>query len=1599
MRGQTRPGVWTQLAREMVREKKALAQYRPQQADGLRAHVLASAVLVALTASASASASVSCTAAACTFTAGGDVNTGAISTQGTFTLNYTGSYAGTVTQAGAISGSGSVSLASGYYGGGRFIFTGNNTYGGNTVLTETAGSLQLGTTSTVATLAGNITVEDAMSGSSYYAGSVDLTNLQGANGASYAGTISHAQQVELAGTTTLGAATLDMSSTVAGQAGGTVEVDGSASTGASIIENFSTLTYATQATAGTSTITAPSNPVGGSSLIEFLDHSNAQNATIYNDAISGDSAGIYFNGSATAGNATINNGSAKDAVAANTIASPSGNTVQFWSDASAGNATINNYNGYVLFDYTSTVGQATVNNHNGGIVDFNTNASAGTATINNDTGSSITFEGDSTAGQAVINNLATADVDISQNGASTFVIGTLNGGGDVYLGSNTLSLGGNNANDSVGALHDGFGPAFAGDGLTAETGGALLKEGAGVLVMSGNSDYTGGTTIAAGTLQLGNGGGSGSVLGNIVDNGILSFDRSDNYTFTGVISGSGSVYQTGSGRTVLAANQTYSGGTFINAGTLAVGADSALGNAQGGVTFNGGTLQLTQSVDLAGTRVITLDAAGGTFDTQAYASTISQGIDGTGGFTKAGSGTLVLAGNNTYTGGTAIDAGALQIGSGGTAGNITGNVADNGSLLFDRSDDYVFAGALGGGGNVHQIGSGTLVFTGNGTYTGGTFIDAGTLQVGNGGTSGSIAGNVTDNGSLRFDRSDDYVFAGALGGGGNVHQIGSGTLVLTGNGTYTGGTFIDAGALQLGSGGTSGGLVGNVTDNGTLSFDRSDRYAFGGVISGSGSVYQVGSGQTQLGANQTYAGGTFINAGTLAVGADTALGNAQGGVTFNGGTLQLTQSFELAGTRAITLDVAGGAIDTQAYASTVSQGIAGIGCFTKVGSGTLVLTGNNTYTGGTAIDAGTLQIGSGGASGDLAGNVTDSGVLSFDRSDNYTFAGNIAGTGSVTQAGSGTLVLAGSNSYLGGTTIASGTVEVTRSNALSGTVQNNGTLSFVSNGTISFSGSVSGTGPVVQQGGGTLTWNASSRDTGATSILGGGLVLGDASHASANVGGDLLQARGTTLSGFGQIQGNANLDGVVAPGNSSTIGTLSIGGNLVLGPDAQLQSKILPVGGNDLLQVAGSASLNGSVVALVQNQPYAANVSYVLLHAQQGVSGQFGAVSANFAFVDPQLIYSSDAVALTLVRNAVAFQDAALTRNQIDTAASIGSLPNNRSLYGAVEVMAAAQARATYDELSGEIHASVLSSLVQDSLALQDAISDELFNPAATCMGNDGSSGCLWARALGGGTAFAGNPEVGSAVTRGTGSGLIAGAQSMLGDSATGGVMLGTRVSSLNDTARSSTASTHDHFIGAYASGYVGSLVATGGVIYSGDDIQTSRQIQEPTVAQSLSANYHAPLLQAFAQAGWSVPVKYGSVMPYFNATAAQVQAGHFSEVGGDGGLSAAAQTQTTRLSTLGIQTHWTAADANGNTSVDLSANVGWQHAYGQVTPRRTLNFIAGGDAFDIYGNAIARNAAVANVGAGIRLDRRTSLDLRIATRAGDGVRDNTASATLTIAI
>lgn len=457
------------------------------------------------------------------------------------------------------------------------------------------------------------------------------------------------------------------------------------------------------------------------------------------------------------------------------------------------------------------------------------NKVGGNTVINNETGviqspgSVIGSSGDAPVdftnkGKVIGDIVFSGGDDIMRIYTGSSVTGTIDGG----AGNNQLFLSGLGTDTLTGNIVN-FQTLIKTDTGTWTVNGILpgvqsAEVAGGTLILTGdNSTYTGQMLVdAAGTLQA----RAQSLPAAITDNGLVRFAQTDDGTYAGLLSGTGSIEKTGAGTLFLApaatGGNTYSGGTLITQGTLNIAADNALGATNGGVTFNGGTLQLNNDLDLAATRAISIGANGGTIDTQQYSSTLSQAVTGTGSLTKLGSGVLRMNGVSTY-GDTNVLAGTLAV------GDAQHNLASIGT-----GTTTVAAGAtLGGFGTV--LGSVTNA---------GTIAAANALPAFSASTTGTFAirGDLTNNATINL--------AAASGTTGNVLNV---------SGNYVGNN------AQL--------IVNTVMNaGGAASNQFTDQLVIGGNASGSTTVtvrpsglgaLTVGDGIKLVQVNGTAASSTF----------------------------------------------------------------------------------------------------------------------------------------------------------------------------------------------------------------------------------------------------------------------------------------------------------------------------------------------------------------------------------------------------------------------------------------------------------------------------------------------------------------------------------------------------------------------------------------------------------------------------------------------------------------------------------------------------------------------------------------------------------------------
>ncbi|MBR0868815.1 autotransporter-associated beta strand repeat-containing protein [Bradyrhizobium tropiciagri] len=1355
----------------------------------------------------------------------------------------------------------------------------------------------------------------------------------------------------------------------------------------------------------------------------------------------------------------------------------SGGTLQVAGDAFNGTARTINWNGggFQILSATnnfvlssSFTGGGGLTKSGDGTLSFTGNVSttggttisAGTLQIGNG-GTSGSLTGDVTNNSLLAVNRSDAYTfagNISGNGAfqqrgtgTTILTGTSNYAGGTTISAGTLQLGnggtsgsitGDVSNNGTFAVNRSDSYTFAGN---ISGNGAFVQSGTGTTILTGNNIYAGGTTISAGTLQLGNGGTSGAIIGDITNNGTLAVNRTDIFSLGGVISGSGAFVQKGAGTVILTGTNSYAGGTTVSLGTLSVSSDANLGAVSGALNFNaGGTLRVTGTGFTGTTRAVDLGSGGGAFDIADAANnfTLSQSITGNGSLFKLGAGMLTLTGDSSLTGGVGISAGTLQLGNGGTTGSFLGQVAVAGGLFaINRSDSYTFGNTISGNGAFEQRGTGTTILTGTNTYLGGTTITAGTLQLGNGGTSGSIVGDVANNGAFAINRSDTYTFAGIVSGSGAFAQIGSGTTILTSTNSYTGGTTIAAGTLQLGNGGTTGSIVGDVTNNSIFAVNRSDTFTFGGTISGTGAFTQSGTGTTILTGTNTYAGGTTLAAGTLSVSSDTNLGAASGALTFNGGTLQVTGA-GFTGT-ARTINWSGGGFDIADAANNfaVSQSFAGTGALTKTGAGTLTFTGNNSYVGGTTIAAGTLQLGNGGTSGAITGDVTNNGTFAVNRADIYAFGGAISGSGAFAQRGTGTTVFTGTNNYTGGTTIAQGTLQIGdggTTGAITGDVFNNGTLAFDRADAIGFTGAISGTGNLVKLGAGTLTLNGQYSYTGATSVNAGKLVVGDDSHANASLASAVTVNGGGTLGGIGTIGGlNVASGGMVTPGNS--IGTLNVAGNVSFAAGSIYQIEANAAGKSDRIVATGTATLaGGNVLALAQTGVYAPQTVYNVLTANGGVSGTFTDVTTNLIFLTPSLTYDANNVFLTLGRNDTALASVAQTPNQIAVAGALdasGQLTN--PLMVAVLNQGAAGARQAFDALSGEVHASAQTAMLDDSRYLRDAVLGRLRQSSFA-----GSTGPMAALATGGpqlaeadslvasaALAYAGTarpafpvkarpPAVPARIpettfwTQGVGAwgqldgngnaarmtrdlaGFFSGVDHRFAANWVAGIAGGYTSSTVRVSNRASSADIQTAHIAGYTGASYGAFNLRGGAGASFSTLDTSRSIVFPGFVDSARARYDATTAQVFGEIGYGVALGNAALEPFAGLAYAHLDTDGFAETGGSGAaaLRGGRNNEDVGYSSLGARIATSFALTSGM-QLTPRASVAWQYAFGDVTPTAAFTFQSLGTGFTVAGVPLARSTALVEGGLDLRVTSQATVGVAYVGQLGDRVQDHSVKA------
>lgn len=760
------------------------------------------------------------------------------------------------------------------------------------------------------------------------------------------------------------------------------------------------------------------------------------------------------------GTRTYNSGS--EIVYNGSAAQVTGNAVPTTSDI-----TIDNVNGVALSAAITTTGVLTMTN---GQLDLaNTNLSVGALTgstnLSHATGASgartISVTGNTTpaAYSGVISNGTATSVSLSKSGSGTLTLLGLN----TYTGTTTISGG----TVSITTLEDVSGGASSLGAPTSAANGTITIGNA-TLKYTGSGHTSNRLFTTTNNMVI-----DASGTGTLTLNGNMTGVNDDvelTGTGIGIMNGviattSGVLDKTGVGTWTLGAANTYTGTTTVSAGgPLEYGINNAI--ASGAIDVNGGTLDMKTfteaavgSVTVRGNGTIT---GSGSLTGSSYAmqsGTVSVILAGTGALTKTTSGTVTLSAVNTYTGVTTISTGILSV---ATIGD--GGVAGNLGAATSTATNLVLSG-------------GTLRYTGATASTNRNFIL-------NTGTTSSI--EITTGASMLTMSGASTNTTGALA------KLGTGSLKLSGTNLHTGTTTVDEGLLQYG--------VNNVLSTGA-------------VIVNDGGIYDLNNFSDAIGA-------LTVNSGTTGGSVTTGTGvlTLGGNVTSTGGAANASISGNLAlgATRTFTTTNSADGLTVSAVISGAAFGI------TKAGSGTLTLSGVNSYTGVSTISA---------------------GVLSVSTIENGGVAGNI---GQASNAAANLVFGTGRLLYTGSTASTDRNFTINTGTTITIDISNGGT-------NLSMSGaSTSTSGAMIKAGNGSLTLSGASQYTGSTTISAGALIAG--ANVAVSTNGPLGNAASAIVLGNSATTANNSSPSLLTGGaftisrtitiaNQATTGKYSVGGN------------------------------------------------------------------------------------------------------------------------------------------------------------------------------------------------------------------------------------------------------------------------------------------------------------------------------------------------------------------------------------------------------------------------------------------------------------------------
>jgi outer membrane autotransporter protein len=512
---------------------------------------------------------------------------------------------------------------------------------------------------------------------------------------------------------------------------------------------------------------------------------------------------------------------------------------------------------------------------------------------------------------------------------------------------------------------------------------------------------------------------------------------------------------------------------------------------------------------------------------------------------------------------------------------------------------------------------------------------------------------------------------------------------------------------------------------------------------------------------------------------------------------------------------------------------------------------------------------------------------------------------------------------------------------------------------------------------------------------------------------------GGVLLGFGTLGTVTFNGGKFAPGNS--IGTMTVNGNFALGPGTIYEVETNAKGQSDKVIVNGTVNLTGSVLrVLAEDGNYKPSTDYVIIDndGTDPVIGKFASATSNLAFLIPTVAYAAGTgndVVLTLERNNDLFKDVAETRNQRAVAGALDQFPTDNALFLSVLNQTAAGAREAFDALSGEIHASVAGTLVDDSRYTREAVLGRLMQashagddalaadgPQVTSLYDGKSLAPLpperaplafWATGFGAWADFDSDGNAASA-SRDLG-GFLSGMDTHIGGGWRAGLATGASFSDVEVTARASAADVETYHLGGYLGGMVGDFALRGGGLWAWNSIDTSRAVIFPGFFERQKASYDADTGQLFGEVAYPTQVGTVALEPFAGLAYVSVDTENFRERGGAlASLRDVNVDQEVGYTTVGLRAATTMMW--GATQVIPHMSAAWQHAFDDVTPDAALAFATTGIGFTVAGIPLAEDSALLDAGFDFTLAENATAGVSYSGQFGNGVTDNAVKGRLT---